>query len=54
MVIKKNNKNMLMFFNNKFLKVIANKEETKNRLITKNNLIFKTSDNNNFILKEGE
>lgn len=54
MVIKKNNKNMLLLFRNKFLKVIATKEEIKNRLITKNNLIFKTNDDKTFILKESD
>lgn len=54
MVIKKNNKNMLLLFRNKFLKVIAIKEEIKSKLITKDNLMFKTSDNKTFILKESE
>jgi hypothetical protein len=54
MVIKKNNKNMLLLFRNKFLKVFTAREKIKNRLITKDNLVFKTSDGKTFILKESE
>lgn len=54
MVIKKNNKNIILFFRNNYLKVFADKKETTNKLITKDNLIFKTTDGNTFILKESE
>lgn len=54
MLIKKNNKSIILIFKNKFLKLKTNESVTTKKLITKDNLIFKTKNNNNFILKESE
>lgn len=52
MLIKKNDKNIIMFFRDTFLKAATAREESSSNLITKDNLMFKTIDNNNFIVKE--
>lgn len=54
MLIKKNNKSIVLIFKNKFLKARINRSDITKKLITKDNLIFKTKNNNNFILKESE
>lgn len=54
MTVNKNNKNILMIFRNNFLQIKTNNKETKVKLISKDNLIFKTANNNIFVLKESE